>query len=287
MTSIGIISDTHYQDRLFALPEGLARIWAGVSVIVHAGDVGDLSVLEALSAIAPVVAVTGNDETAHVKATLPLQQVVAVNGLRLVLLHSHFTDPAEERASRRENRWAPKLDRLAGIAQAAGAGIVIYGHTHIPMRAEHRGITLFNPGALAAGSYFTRPKQLLVGRLDFAAGGAFTLTHSDAVTGRPVKIPAFDARMEFSLMVQRYQTSIVEPSLLADLDAIRRINFEDVRSLVAALVPLYRRCLADNTSMRRADLIAAFETHPNITPPDRAAVLAALVHAADDTLPRL
>jgi len=287
MTSIGIISDTHFQDRLFALPEGLARSWAGVSLIVHAGDVGDLSVLDALSAIAPVVAVTGNDETPHVKETLPLQQVVAVGGRRILLLHSHYPDPAEERATRQEDRWGPKLDRLAGLAQAAGAGIVIYGHTHIPMRAEHRGVTLFNPGALAAGSYFSRPKQLLVGRLDLAAGGTVRIDHFDAVTGLPAKVPAFDARMAFGLMVQQYQTSIVEPSLLADLDAIRRINFQDVRSLVAALVPLYRRCVTDNATMRRSDLIAAFETHPDLTPHDRAAVLAALVRASDETMPRL
>ncbi len=287
MTSIGILSDTHYQDRLFALPEKLARIWAGVSLILHAGDVGDLSLLDALSAIAPVVAVTGNDETPQVKAVLPLQAVVAVDGRRIVLVHSHYIDPAEERATRKENHWGPKLDRLAGIGQAAGASLVIYGHTHIPMRVEHQGVTLFNPGALAAGSYFTRQKQMLVGRLDLAADGSFKLDHIDAATGLPAQVAPFDGRVEFGLMAQQFQTSIVEPSLLADIDAIRRIKFEDVRCLVAALVPLYRRCLTENVPMRRPDLIAAFEAHPDISPHDRAAVLAVLVRPPDETVPRL
>ena len=42
---IGLISDTHFLERLFVLPENLARVWGPVDLILHAGDVGDLSVL--------------------------------------------------------------------------------------------------------------------------------------------------------------------------------------------------------------------------------------------------
>jgi predicted phosphodiesterase len=249
--------------------------------------VGDLSVLDALSAIAPVVAVSGNDEPPHIKEVLPLRQVLAVNGRRIVLLHSHYPDPVEERASRKEHRWEPKLDRLAGLGRAAGASLVVYGHTHVPMRAEHAGLTLFNPGALAAGSYFTRQKHMLVGRLDVAAHGALSVQHYDALTGLPAKVPAFDPRIEFGLMVQQYQTSIVEPSLLADVDGFSRIKYENARGVVAAVAPLYRRCLTENEPMRRADLVAAIEAGSEITPHDRAAVLAAIVRAADETMPRI
>jgi len=287
MTSIGILSDTHYQDRLFGLPARLARIWAGVSLILHAGDVGELSVLDELSRIAPVTAVTGNDEPAYVKQVLPLQQVVTVNGKRIVLLHSHFTDPDQERASRHEHRWTPKLDRLAAVGQAAGASVVVYGHTHIPMCAEHGGVTLFNPGALAAGSYFTKQKLMLVGRLDVTAEGAVTLTHFDAATGLVFKVPTLDTRSDFNLSAQQYQTSIVEPSLLADIDAMRKVTYDDMRGVVAALVPLYRRCLTEDVPMRRPDLIAAIEADRVLSAHDRAALLAVLVRKVDETQPHL
>ena len=283
MTAIGLISDTHYQDRLFALPDTLAKVWAGVSLILHAGDVGDLSVLDALSAIAPVVAVSGNDEPEVVKRQLPLQAVVTVDGRRLLVTHSHFPDPAEERASRREQAWGPKFDRLADLARAAGATIVVYGHTHIPLRVEHQRLTLFNPGALAAPSYFTRPKRLLVGRLEIK-GDDVKLDHWDLATGRPAELAKFNPRVDFGLTLQQFQSSIVEPSLLADIDRLRGLKFEQPRGVVHALVPLYRRCVTENLPMNRRDLLAAIEGDAEVTPADRHAALGLLTHAADETI---
>ncbi|MCC7361326.1 MAG: metallophosphoesterase family protein [Anaerolineales bacterium] len=283
MTSIGLISDTHYQDRLFALPDKLAQVWTGVSLILHAGDVGDLSLLDALSAIAPVIAVSGNDEPEAVKQQLPLTAVVTVDGRRLLVTHSHFTDAAEERASRREQSWGPKFDRLAELAQGAGARYVIYGHTHIPLLVEHQGVTLFNPGALAAPSYFTRPKRLLVGRLDFRGQNA-KLDHYDLATGRSADLAKFNPRLEFGFTLQQFQSSIVEPSLLADIDRLRSLKFEQPRGVVQALVPLYRRCLTENQPMRRKDLLAALEGSAEVAAADRAAALGLLTHAADETI---
>jgi putative phosphoesterase len=61
---IGIISDTHMPERCAALPPALFETLRGVDLLLHAGDVGELWVLDRLSALAPVVAVHGNDETA-------------------------------------------------------------------------------------------------------------------------------------------------------------------------------------------------------------------------------
>ena len=57
MPRIGVISDTHGLVR----PQAL-RALRGVDLIVHAGDVGTPEVLDALRAIAPVVAVRGNND---------------------------------------------------------------------------------------------------------------------------------------------------------------------------------------------------------------------------------
>ena len=73
IATLGLLSDTHFHDRLFELPPHLAAIFAGVDLILHAGDVGDISVLDELGHIAPVVAVHGNDEPEHVKQWLPYQ----------------------------------------------------------------------------------------------------------------------------------------------------------------------------------------------------------------------
>ena len=60
--TIGIVSDTHFQDRSFDLPERLGAVWADVDLILHAGDIGDLCVLDLLGKFAPTIAVHGNDE---------------------------------------------------------------------------------------------------------------------------------------------------------------------------------------------------------------------------------
>src|SRR5437762_3808745 len=72
---LGLVSDTHMPQRCAALPETVSRVLAGVDLILHAGDVGDLQVLDALSEIAPVVAVHGNEEPPEAKRELPYQQL--------------------------------------------------------------------------------------------------------------------------------------------------------------------------------------------------------------------
>jgi putative phosphoesterase len=117
---IGVISDTHgYLD-----PEVL-RHFAGVDRIVHAGDIGDLEVIRALEAVAPVTAVQGNVDAGRPAAdVLPLTQDLALAGHRLHLVHRP-----------KDARPAPETD------------IVIYGHTHAAEAAERDGRLYLNPGA--------------------------------------------------------------------------------------------------------------------------------------------
>src|SRR5688500_17695585 len=123
LITIGLISDTHFADRLWELPERLAETWRGVDLILHAGDVGELAVLDALGRIAPVVAVHGKDEPGYVKQERPGQQLVALAGKRVLLWHSHYPDPIEEKA-RRPGPWGPKLERIAARGRDLGASIV-------------------------------------------------------------------------------------------------------------------------------------------------------------------
>ena len=273
-TTLGLISDTPYPDRLFELPPILPEIFSGVDLILHAGDVGDVGVLDELSRIAPVVAVHGNDEPAHVKEWLPYQQIINVRGLRLLLCHSHYPDPVVERANR-PGPWGPKLERIANMGRAVGAGLVVYGHTHVPLLTRLDDVVLFNPGALASGSFYTRQAVSSVGRLRVNADGTCALTHLDVSTGAVIEPPAAKLDEEFGLLAQPYQTSLIGPDLEPVMGALRHITYEDVRAVVRAFVPLYRRWLAGEP-MHRADMATAIAAAVDITDHDRAQVLAAL-----------
>src|SRR5260370_34926788 len=79
---IGVISDTHGLLRQEAL-----QALAGSSLIIHAGDVGDPKILEALRDIAPVVAVRGNIDTAEWAGALPEFQRIEHDGASIYVLH--------------------------------------------------------------------------------------------------------------------------------------------------------------------------------------------------------
>lgn len=122
MSRIGLISDTHGLVR----PEAL-RALAGADLIVHAGDVGGPEVLAALRAVAPVVAVRGNNDRGPWAATLAGTEVVERNGRSLYVLHD--------------------LKELDLDPRAAGFDAVIAGHSHQPRIERRDGVLYVNPGS--------------------------------------------------------------------------------------------------------------------------------------------
>ncbi len=91
---LGVLSDTHIPHRLAALPPAVPEIFraATVSLILHAGDVDEPDVLDALSAVAPVIAVRGNVHLAsrsRSSSHLPYAVHLEVMGQRIVLTHGH------------------------------------------------------------------------------------------------------------------------------------------------------------------------------------------------------
>ena len=79
---IGLISDTHG-----LLRESALRALRGVEIILHAGDVGDAAILEALGKVAPVVAVRGNVDTAAWAEVLPVTAVANAGSEKIYMLH--------------------------------------------------------------------------------------------------------------------------------------------------------------------------------------------------------
>ena len=121
-TSIGVISDTHGLVR----PEAVAAL-RGSDLIVHAGDVGHPAVLEALRAVAPVVAVRGNNDHGAWAEKLSATEVVERAGVLLYVLHD--------------------LAELDIDLKAAGFHAVIAGHSHQPKLERREGVLYLNPGS--------------------------------------------------------------------------------------------------------------------------------------------
>jgi uncharacterized protein len=119
---IGIISDTHGLLRPAAI-EALR----GVEHILHAGDVGDPAILEALRKLAPVTAISGNIDVGGACAYLPATEVITLDGQTFYMLH---------------DRQALDLNPVA-----AGISAIISGHSHKPLIEWHKGVLYMNPGS--------------------------------------------------------------------------------------------------------------------------------------------
>lgn len=238
---IGLISDTHMPDRLAALPATIIPALRGVDLILHAGDVGELWVLDELSQIAPVVAVHGNDDTPAAQRELPYQQIVAVAGTRILLSHAHYPDRTEELASRVDDAWGPKLARRAAMARPAGAGLMVFGHTHIPMACPVDGVLLVNPGAVAPPNDTSRQTLRSVARLIVDAAGV-TVQHIDLDAPAEPLDATVDLAAGFAAAHRRVTASILTPELAAALPALRASD-ESLRSaLRVALKRAAHRC---------------------------------------------
>jgi uncharacterized protein len=142
---IGIISDTH----------GLLRpqvftAFEGVEHILHAGDVGGPDILTALEAIAPVTAVWGNTDDWDIRALVPEVARVTLGGIDAVVIHGQqFGSPA------------PK----GVVAAHAGAGLVVFGHSHVPLIERVGGTLAVNPGS-AGPKRFSRPATVALATIE-------------------------------------------------------------------------------------------------------------------------
>lgn len=119
---IGLISDTHNLVR----PEALAYL-AGCDAIIHAGDICNQAVLDALTQIAPVTAVRGNNDVGEWAASLPTHAKLTVQQVTILVVHDIADVGADPRGE--------------------GIRVVITGHSHEPLISERDGVLYVNPGS--------------------------------------------------------------------------------------------------------------------------------------------
>ncbi|MGE3524903.1 MAG: metallophosphoesterase family protein, partial [Gemmatimonadales bacterium] len=128
-------------------------IFREVDLILHAGDIGPVSLLEDLEAIAPVKAVYGNTDGWEVRHRVPELIQERIEGFDFVLVHGHqFGSPTPEAL----NRTYPDAE------------VIIYGHTHRPLLTSvDVVVTVMNPGGAGQRRFDLPPS---VGIIELEAG---------------------------------------------------------------------------------------------------------------------
>lgn len=131
MKRVMVLSDTHIPKAAPALPEGLLACLKGADLILHAGDLVELSVLDILRSIAPTVAVSGNMDSPEAKSVLPEKRVLEVEGKLIGLTHG----------------WgAPQGIESRVMTKFSDVDVIVFGHTHSPLLESIDGVLLLNPG---------------------------------------------------------------------------------------------------------------------------------------------
>ena len=162
---LGVVADTHSRPhpdalRLLALEKP--------DVVLHAGDIGDLEVLTALEAVAPLVVVRGNIDTRanHLPDSVTIQAQSDTAVLRILLTHIAVARSRLRSDARR-------------LAERENADLVICGHSHVPLITRDGDIAVFNPGSIGPRRF---QLPITFGMASISPRGV-SLRHIDCETG--------------------------------------------------------------------------------------------------------
>ncbi len=174
---VGVLADTHLPRRMSRLPEAVLRIFEGVDLILHAGDVDRIELLHELAALAPLHAVRGNlhfRDLSDGGRDLPVDLQLTIAGRHVVVNHGgwpHFASKATDWVAERllciggdrvNRRIVARL-----MPMYPQADVIIFGHSHQAYQAWHGQTFIFNPGGVCP----TRRRVPSVGKLYFGPDG--------------------------------------------------------------------------------------------------------------------
>lgn len=129
---IGVISDTHIPEAALQLPPEIFRAFEGADLILHAGDILDMAVIEELGQLAQVRAVRGNMDYFSRVHGLPEMLIVEVGNFRIGLTHG--SGPRFQLAERVRRQFA-------------NVHCIVFGHSHQPQNEMLGDVLMFNPGS--------------------------------------------------------------------------------------------------------------------------------------------
>jgi len=171
---IGLISDTHIPEAMPELPSQIRTVFAGTDLILHAGDLHSLDVLNWLEEIAPVLACRGNgDDGSGGRPLVPedprLRDALVTTraGFRIGLVHD-VLDPQEFPA------WP--LERTMELYFGRRTDLIVCGHTHLEGIKRYNDVLVINPGSPTfPHNYAAQPGTVAVLTLEEHRGGAVTV----------------------------------------------------------------------------------------------------------------
>lgn len=130
---VGLISDTHIPVRARSLPKKVFEVFEKADFIVHAGDLVDMSVLDELEQLAPVLAVYGNMDGPEVRGKLPKINSFKIFEWKIGVMH----DPGALFG----------MGKMLEIAKQNGFNVLVYGHTHNSSIKWDGELLFINPGS--------------------------------------------------------------------------------------------------------------------------------------------
>ncbi|MGL4796802.1 MAG: metallophosphoesterase family protein [Paraclostridium sp.] len=80
---IGVISDTHG-----LLRQSVIDTLKDCSLIIHAGDIGNIEIIDRLAKISKVICVRGNCDTSEELKLIPKYETIDILGLKLYIVHN-------------------------------------------------------------------------------------------------------------------------------------------------------------------------------------------------------
>lgn len=171
---IGLISDTHIPEAMPELPHQVRTVFAGVDLILHAGDLHSLDVLNWLEEIAPVLACRGNgDDGSGGREVVPEDPrlrdslVTSGAGYKIGLVHD-VLDPEEF------PKWP--IERTMECYFGVKTNMIVCGHTHVEGIKQYDGVLVINPGSPTfPHNYAAQPGTVAMLELEENRGGRVTV----------------------------------------------------------------------------------------------------------------
>jgi putative phosphoesterase len=136
VTTIGVVSDTHFPRFGRALPSALERGLreARVARILHLGDLTDLLAVALFEAIAPFDAVAGNNDGDEIQARFGRKKILRIEGVRIGMVHG-------------DGKRGTTLRRALEAFSGEDVEVVLFGHSHRPYVAREGNVLVGNPGS--------------------------------------------------------------------------------------------------------------------------------------------
>lgn len=137
---IGLIADTHIPSRANRIPQEVFKAFEKADFIIHAGDLVELTVIDELEQIAPVLAVHGNMDGPEVSGALPKLDSLKIYDWKIGVMHDPNT--------------LLGMNKMREIAKENGFNVFVYGHTHNSSIRWEEETLYINPGSPTNPSSF-------------------------------------------------------------------------------------------------------------------------------------